>query len=535
VTPTVRPEISRGERWWLLWSSAVVLVASLAPYVVCAIAASRSGTHFTGVLLNPPDGFTYLAKMRMGLEGNWLYHLPFTLERGPGAFLFSYYFALGQLARIVDVPLPVMYHIARLASGAFFLWGVYQVTARVSDVVSLRRLMWWLVAFAAGLSWVVLKFGLGFSFYYQQVIAYSSAFYGLIASAHAPLGMGLMLLMFLFILQERSLSLLGVAKLCVASLLLAIAIPFLPVVVYLVAGVTLVVIGWRDRRMPWAQLVSVLIAGTITVAFLAFIQLQINADPTLIVLSTQAKTPTPGPFGMLLYFGLLWPFAFVGMHSAWQRRSDWDLLLLTWIILVIPLAYVPYHMQCRFLQGLHIPVAILAAQGLSRFLVAGWPRRLLVAAMMSSSVYIVAHLLVSKGTVDTARVHYPLTYLSADEAAALDWLRTNVPTKDAVFAGPEMNFFIPAYAGQRVVAGHGVETFDAPRKSRMVLDFYAGTLDRAALLHDLSIDYVVIGPRDSVRGQVDAASLPLRLAFRSGDVSVYKVERSASAGDPSGT
>lgn len=84
-----------------------------------------------------------------------------------------------------------------------------------------------------------------------------------------------------------------------------------------------------------------------------------------------------------------------------------------------------------------------------------------------------------------------------------------------------MNCFIPTFAGQRVVAGHGVETLDAARKSKLVAEFFAGTLDRAELLRDLSIDYVLIGPRDRARGTLDPASLPVRLAFKSGDVNVY--------------
>lgn len=529
---TTRPAITAHERRWLLWSSLVVLSLSLLPYLACTVAAARGDAVFTGLLLNPPDGFTYLAKMRMGLEGQWLYHLPFTLERGPGALLFTYYFALGHLARLVELPLPVMYHMARLAGGAVMLWVLYRVVACITEEIALRRLMWWMVAFASGLGWVVLKFGLGYSYYYQQVISYASIFYGLVANAHFAVALALMLSMFFEVLQQGSLSLVGVSKLCILSLALAVVIPFMPVVVNLAIGGTLIAIWWRDGRFPRTQFIAVFVAGLVTAAFLVFMQRQINADPTFTVLTTQAKTPTPGPLGMFLSYGLLWPFALVGMYSAWQRRSDWDLLLLIWIVLVVPLSYIPYHMQWRFLLGLQIPIGIFAAQGIVRTLRTNWPRRLVVAATMLSSIYLVAHLIMSKGVVATATVHYPLTYLSTHEAAALDWLRNHVGKNDAVLAGPEMNFFVPAYAGQRVVAGHGVETFDAPRKSKLVSDFFAGTLDRAGLLRDLSIDHVVIGPRDRARGVLDPASLPLRLEFESGDVGIYKVEGAASAGKP---
>lgn len=535
MTGTNRSAISRDERRWLLWSAAVVLAASLLPYVMCALAAIRADVMFSGLLLNPPDGFTYLAKMRMGLEGRWLYHLPFTLERGPGAFLFSYYFALGHLARIFDIPLPVMFHLARLVGGALFLWTLYGVVARISDDVRMRKLTWWLVAFGSGLGWIVLQFGLGYSYYYQQVISYASLFYGLVANAHFALALALMLSMFVQILETRSIAPLAIVKLCMLSLALAIVIPFMPVVVYLVAGVGLLAIWWRDRRFQGAQFGAVVIGGAITGAFLVFMQLQINADPTFTVLSTQAKTPTPGPLGMVLSYGLFWPFALIGMYASWRRRSDWDLLLLAWLLVVLPLSYVPYHMQWRFLLGLQIPIAIFAADGIVRTIRAVWIRRAVVVATMASSAHLILFLVTGKAVVATAAVHYPLTYLSAHEAAALHWLRTEVSIDDAVLASREMNFFIPAYAGQRVVAGHGVETYDAPRKSRLVIDFFAGTLDRAALLRELPVDHLVVGPRDHARGTLDPATLPLRLEFSSGDVQVYKIVRKNDPAQGDGT
>jgi hypothetical protein len=465
--------------------------------------------------------------MRMGLQGQWVYHLPFSLERGPGAFLFSYYFALGHLARVFELPLPVVFHLARLAGGTLFLWTLYRVIAVMSDDVRMRKLMWWLVAFGSGLGWVVLKFGLGYSYYYQQVISFASIFYDLTANAHFGLALALMLMMIVQILDTTSIGATGIAKLCILSLALAIVIPFMPVVVYLVTGTALLLIWWRDGRLPLAPLGSMLFAGLVTAAFLAFLQHQINADPTFTVLSTQAKTPTPGPLGMLLSYGLLWPFALVGMYHAWQRRSDWDLVLLAWVVLVLPLSYFPYHMQWRFLLGLQIPIAIFAAEGIVRSLRAIWAQRTVAAATMASSLYLVVHLVTSKALVETAAAHYPLTYLSGHEAAALDWLRTQVPITDAVLAGPEMNFFVPAYAGQRVVAGHGVETYDAPRKSKVVGDFFAGRVDRAATLRELPVDHVVVGPRDRARAPFDPTGLPLRLEFSSGDVAVYRIDRVA--------
>ena len=178
------PIVSAAERRWLLIASGLVSAVTLLPFAICALAATRSEAVFAGFLFNPVDGFTYLAKMRMGWQGNWLYHSPFTLEQGPGGLLFTFYFALGHLARLLDLPLLELFHIARVVCNFLLLWVVYGFIARATDVISLRRLMWWLVALSSGLGWVVVKYGLGYSYYEQQAILYMNTFYVLLIAPH---------------------------------------------------------------------------------------------------------------------------------------------------------------------------------------------------------------------------------------------------------------------------------------------------------------------------------------------------------------
>jgi len=515
--------ISAAERRWLLLVSSLVTALTLLPFAICALAASAADVVFSGFLLNPVDGFTYLAKMRMGWEGNWLYHPPFTLERGPGALLFTFYFALGHLARILDIPLITMFHIARVVCNFALLWVAYGFIARATEAVNLRKLMWWLVALSSGIGWVVQKFGLGYSYYELQAILHMNTFYVMFIAPHLPLAAVIMLLMFAQALDSRRPSLRAFVQLSVLSVLLAFILPFMLVVVYLALGATLGAIWWRDRSFPRSQLVSVFFAGLITLPVLVYTQLAIQADPTLLAYSTQNETLTPSPLALLLAFGLLVPFLVPGVRSALRRRSDWDFLLVAWIALVLVLLYVPYRFQWRFSAGLHIPIAILAALGLSQVVRANWLRRIVVVAMALTPFYLLMTQISGKASVSRAVVHYPFTYISKHEEAALKWLRVNVPVSAAVLASHEMGLFIPAFAGQRVVFGHVSETIDPQRKSQLLKDFFSGEADRAGMLRSLEINYVLIGPRERARGDVDPNSLPLTLVFSSGDVGVYKV------------
>ena len=81
-----------SERRWLIGAAAIVLLLASLPYLVGALSAGPDRV-FTGLQVSPLDGVSYLAKMRLGYEGGWLFQLLFTPEQGQGVFLFTYFIA----------------------------------------------------------------------------------------------------------------------------------------------------------------------------------------------------------------------------------------------------------------------------------------------------------------------------------------------------------------------------------------------------------------------------------------------------------
>lgn len=507
--------------------ASLVVGCTVLPFVVAYMAAASGRVVFSGFLLNPVDGFTYLAKMRMGQQGHWLYHLAFTLEQGPGAPLFLLYLALGQLARLLDAPLLPVFHVARLACNFLLLWLVYDCAARWTADIGLRRLSWLLVVAGSGLAWLVQKFGLGYSYYEQQVIWHMNMFYVMFIAPHLPLAAALMLLMLTRVLDASAQARRFDLGLTVCSLLLAVVLPYSLVVLYGVLGATLAALGWRDHHVDVQRWIPLLCAGLATLPLLLYVQAAIGADPTLLAYTRQNHVYSPSLAGMLLSYGFLLPFAIHGLVSAWRSRTDWDVALLAWIAASLLLMYVPYQYQWRFSAGQHIPVAMLAARGLHDAIRAVWLRRIWLVVLLMTPGYLLLTLVTGRGSVEVAQRHFPLTYLGRDEMAALHWMRDHLPPHAAVLASHEMGLFIPAFAGQRVVYGHVSETIDSAAKSLLLDEFFAGTRDRIMLLRTLGIDYVLIGPRERARAHaaLDPARLPLVPVFSSGDLHIYKVRR----------
>lgn len=75
----------------------VITGIMLAPYLIgfWSIAEDRV---FVGFLVNPADGNSYLAKMQIGLRGDWRFQLPYTAESGEGAYLFFFMYFWGIYA-----------------------------------------------------------------------------------------------------------------------------------------------------------------------------------------------------------------------------------------------------------------------------------------------------------------------------------------------------------------------------------------------------------------------------------------------------
>lgn len=510
-----------SERRWLGQSTALVLFATVLPHIVCAFSAGPDWA-FSGVLVNPSDSFSYLAKLRMGWEGKWVFHLPYTVAQGPGGLLFLFYIGLGHVAYWLSLPLPFVFHVARLISGAAMLWMVYRLAARVSDSIALRRQMWWLVAVSSGLGLLAEKLPLGYSYYESQMILYNSTFYCLIANAHFPAALALTLAMMILALDTRAFSWAGTAGFCLCSWALALILPFSSLVVYFVLAGTLAAIWLRDRAFPFAQSLTAAIGGASSLPLLLYMRHVTEADPTLQGWASQNTTPSLPSSALLLAYGLLILFLIPGAKAAWRRKSDWDVLLLSWVALALAMMHVPYSLQARFSLGLHIPVAILAAQGLADTLKADWQRKLATLAMAATSTYIVVSLL-GRSPVSVALEHYKLMYVSKHELAAYDWLRQHVPVDKIVLCAPESGLMVPAYSGHKVVYGHLVETIDAANKAKLVKGFFQGGVDQAAVLREQAIDYVLVGKREMALGKIDAEKLKLDKVFGSGDVSVYKV------------
>lgn len=520
--------MSRKEWRWAMLASLVLVSASGLPYLV-AWAVTPEGAHFTGLIFNPQDGNSYVAKMRQGLRGSWLLHLAFTPEQSAGAYLYLFYLFLGHLARWIGLPLIVVYHAARVLGGTAMLLTLYVLASCLSGDVGERRAMFLFSALGSGLGWLVGLFGVMTGDLWVQ-----EAFpaYGLLANAHFPLAIALMVGVAICALRmaggggPRWLWGLGVA---VAAVALGVVQPFGLVAVFGGLGVMLVAKVIRERVIPWPVVGWVVAAGAIALPYPLYMQWVLHSDLVLAAWNAQNETPSLPLWDWALSYGLVLVLAVLGMVFAGQRSDGSDWLLPGWVAVTLVGMYLPLPLQRRLSLGLGVPLGLLAGAGWWRALRPrikarrrGLLQGLLVAFCALTPVFLTV------GTLLQVQAGNPWFYLSAGEWAALEWLRSEGQPDAVVLCAPQMGLFVPAWAGQPVVYGHPFETVGAEQRMAQVEAYWAGEMsavEQESFLRENRVGYVLVGPRELEIGDwaSEIKGLQGALVFEAQDVAVYEV------------
>ena len=510
----VKPTISKDEwRWAAIRAVALVVMATL-PYLIAYLTAPDD-LFYTGFLSNPEDGNAYLAKMQQGLRGDWSYHLPYTAEPHEGEFLFTYYLALGHVARWTDLSLILVFHLARAVGGLILLLALYYAVACFFHDILQRRFAFTITALGSGLGWLAALLG---ELTVDLWVPEGYIFYSLFVNPHFPLAIALMLFLILWSVTPWGTAradwrrLIGLA-LATAAIGIVQPLGLLPVGVVLL--VYALVLWAQKHRLPWREIVSGAVIGAVGLPFALNAYLASTRNPAFAAWSAQNQTPSPPPWDYVVGYGVILALALIGLWAAIRRRRDSDWLLTVWTVCTAVLLYVPFSLQRRLVMGLIVPLGMLATMG--------WhvgPHRRWLRAPVVWAVAGLTHLFLITITLHGALTRHEALFLLEDERAALNWLSAEASPDALVIAAPQTGLYIPAWAGQRVFYGHSFDTANADvRQAQLVAFFNDGG---QTLLKERRVDYVFYGPRERALSKSNWQPDPRwKPAYQQGTVTIY--------------
>jgi len=233
----------------------------------------------------------------------------------------------------------------------------------------------------------------------------------------------------------------------------------------------------------------------------------------------------PWPHYLVAYCLLLVPALLPLLRKPWRATIDDSLVFLwLWLLAAVILLYAPLGQQRRFVQGLQVPLAILATVGLKSimlpWLVATRPFRRLASRPRYSTGGLVALLLFAfvafsaisnlylwADVLATTAIAQPYPFFRADEEAkAAVWLRANGEPSGVVLATYETGNFVAATTGLPVVIGHWAETVNWEQRlvdTNAFYDVSTGDEWRRAFLDENNVRYVWHGPLERAFGAYD--------------------------------
>jgi len=530
TAPTPRPR--QWPRFALVFA-AIVAIISLLPYLL-AYLWTRPGHHFAGFFFIADDATTYLAKMRQGADGSWLWNDPYTSEPHGGVFLFSFYLLFGHLAALLHLPLIAAYHLARISGALALVIAADQLCRRVLPR-ELRRLALVLVILGSGAGFLAQALGnppiLG-----SRVEALDlhlpeiSGWYSILAIPHFAWATALIIAALLGLLRIAEAPAWRPVALTSAALLALTAIhpQMIPVLGLIWIAYQAVLVAWGDR--PTIRSVAFqALPFLATIPLLAYNAWILFRDPTIAEWARQWRHQAPGPVSLAVSLGLPLLAAILGMVIAWRRRDRGPALLLIWPPLVIALLYLPNlaNIQRRLLDALYVPVGILAAIGIKALtsrLRRARARRieaiLVTACCISSALVLAIALRFASGAFAEA-------YIGGDAWNAMQWLSAHHQQSDRVLSSPGAGQLLPAWAGTQVYVGHYSETLDYFQKIRNVGAVLKPGDPEAtvrAFLHENGITLLYWGPDEALTGYRPNDQPFLQRVHQDGTVTIYRVQ-----------
>jgi len=517
------------------------MLVTCLPYLF-GLAITPSGTYYSGFLTNPDEHNVYLSLMRQAHDGAFLFSDLFTSEPQQGRVINVLWLVLGLFARLTYLPLPLVYHLARVATGWLLLMAIYCLAAQVIANVRPRRAALLLAATASGFGWLwaagpgqpnPIDYGPGL------IMPEAITFLTLLLNPLFACSVFLLIVLYLAAVHAfatgsaRAAVLAGAAGLVLGNIHSYDVIPAAAVL-----GAFLAYLLVTRRAGVRAALLALLIAAIAAPSLLYQLHLQRTGEIAILV-KVVNQPPSPEPLYVALGFGLPFAFAAVGLLRA-VRGNDWARLLALWLVLGCALVYAPISFQRKLIEGLHVPLCLLAGFAIAP----RWERRphraalvaaLLIVVALPSNLFFAARGL--RDLSDNNRSYLanlmPPLYLAADQRAALSFLDHQAAKPGVLLANSLLSNYAPALSGTQVYFGHWSETPDFARRigeysaflraatSDAQREWFARARGITYVLRDQTLDqlYLPVGAE-----AFDPRNSPwLEPAFAQGTVVVYRV------------
>ena len=507
------------------------------------------------------DYNVYLAKMRLGTEGQWIVINKYTSEPHQGILLQEFYLLTGKIGGWLRLTPPLTYHLVRIFLAVGLLLAIYQLICFfLKD--SLQRKIAFLLALFSG-SWPrFVYYHQGwhpalFMDWWQEMDVIRRATY----VPHYLLGHLLTIVMLLSLLKKK------LVWALISGLIAGFVHPPSLLIIWGIWGLWII---WQLRRELIEkglfkkelfkegllkkdifrdikrQIVTFILLVLVTSIPLLYIQRITSFYPWKTLTDFDRVHPLPFQFGeYFLALGITFILGLGGVVMVFWQKKETYLPLVFWVLsaflAIIIFQRIPFVSEARFIQvAVHLPLAILSTLCLVE--VGEWLKKRIGQKVLIWLVCLVLFLSLPgiyvsvKGQIGFINqraaavlplVPYPsqVMYPLKGWWQAIIWLGEKTKRNEIVLSDVTAGNYLPAYAGNTVYYGHSGETVFFDQKRFVVQRFFSNQMTEEEALDFLKknkISYIFFGPQEAVLGYFQLYYF-LETVFQNDWVTIFKV------------
>ncbi len=537
--------ITKKEWRFLFAISLLIIIITTLPYIY-GWQQAPDGYVYTGLhSLTPGDIHVYFSYMEQARQGNFVFEDLYTGESQSRSMVNSFWLAQGLVGKYTGLSNLMVFQLTRIIFIPLFVFVLYLLSSLFWKKEEWRKISLIFMCFASG-------FGVPISLFLTNSV-YVKGWYNwpldlwapeannlltMFQSPHLILASTLIVLIFLFsyfaFLKNSWRYSIWAG---VMSLVLFQFHPFHVPTIFGVLGVYIGVQSILKRRILYRYLKHFFVIFILSLPSLIYYVILIKYDfvTQIRVLQNICLTPslwvTIGSYGFVLFLAFIAVYYIVKRKEAGERQ----VFLITWFIVQSILIFSPFNFQRRMIQGLSMPIALLAVAGVwylyGRFFQSGklyW---------LASNKYLLLFLFIFlftpshmyNWTRETMLFKdiYPYYYISQEKVEAYEWLSENMDQDDVIISDLYNGNFIPGQSGRKVFIGHAVETLFYESKLDQMEWFYkSDSADNMKLkfLRKEGIDYVFYGLGEKDFGNFNPMEKDyLNLVYNNVEIQVFQV------------
>lgn len=472
-----------------------VLSISNLPLAVQSLTKNNDLVFLGRRVINSEDVYTYVSFIEQSRQGAVLFKNLYTSEPQAPSLLRPSYLIIGKVAQATGMSSIVAYHAARVVLSIVFFVILWQFLSNFFEDKNKRLVAYALALTASGIGVFVERWlSQSIDLWMPEAITFLALF----EAPHFILSLILLLAgyhFFLKYLSSRKPS--PLAWSMIIFFILSVEHPFDIVVVVPTLFLTAVL-----GRVPLGKAVGISVASGIGLIYQI---IATHQNPILHSWQLQNLLPSPTPINYLTGFGFLLIFALIGIETFLKDQTTERRLVLTWIGVTALLLYAPVSFQRRFIEGIHIPLTIVATYGV--FTVLEKYKKTTAHALLAIFLVVLSlssFYMVYKDTkeIQTDTKDYYYYHLSKPEMEGIKWLGSQTGPNDIILANWYFGNLIPGLTARMVYLGHKVQTTDFDKKIQQTNQFLLETDDEAgrSFLKNAGITYIYLGINDSILG-----------------------------------